>query len=71
MKNILLFICCLFAAYSIGKVHGNAASETTVREAYKAGGAKGGDSPALTQWPLCPQAADNYIQQGMHKRGNE
>lgn len=57
----LIIILLCFTCYQLGQRAGNKQSTHTIREAYRKGGEKGGSAPALTPWPLCPRAADNFI----------
>jgi hypothetical protein len=61
---------CLGAMYVVGYSAGEKASSADIRKAYVKGCEKGGNAPLLTPWPLCPQAADNYVHL-RDIRGNE
>lgn len=60
MKYVLLLFLSL-TMFHFGLRKGYSKGTKEVRKAFIAGCSKGGESPALTPWPLCPRAADDYI----------
>jgi hypothetical protein len=70
LHPLIIFLLC-FTCFQIGKLAARKHSTETVRTAFVKGCEKGGNSPALTPWPLCPRAADNYIEGSVDTRGNE
>jgi hypothetical protein len=66
MKLIIASLAALTCLH-LGLAKGYSNGTKMMRKTYIAGCIKGGDAPALTPWPLCPRAADDYLLD--HKEG--